>query len=606
MFPCEYTALVLGNNKPKIKQELKIMKRKKNLILVCLSALLFVFLVSNSVLNQSILALQENRDSNYNLNSYDRFNWKWSVTDVVSTESAGESGVPEAVVDSSGNIHVVWADFFNYLSSGADSDVFYKSWNVLTSSWTTTEVVSTESGFDSYDPSFAIDTSGNIFVSWHDLTNYLSSGADYDIFYKYRNATTSSWSTTEVVSTGLGGDSFTPSIAVDSVGNVHIVWRDATAYGGSLSDLDILCRRWNATSAWSTIEVVSTQSDGNSISPEIFIDNAGDAHVAWHDYTDYLGADTDEDIFYKRWDAISYTWTMTEVVSTESTLNSQYASLVVDSIGNVHIAWHDLTNYLSSGADNDIFYKYKDALSSFWTTTEVISTESIGASYYNSITDDLEGNIHIAWYDDTEYSASGADIDVFYKRKDAISSLWSTTDVVSTESTGLSKFPSIDVDTLGIIHVVWDDYTDYATSDTDRDIFYKRLSGPPTAPELAFVVPNPDEDGSVYLDWNDVYGADIYYIYRSTSYIWSVEGLTPIDSTSTSNYIETLPSPGFYYYVIVAENYVENSAHSNCQYIEYKVPVLREFAITMGILSGAAVILIAITNLRKKKQKSRI
>ncbi len=580
------------------------MNKKKNLILIGLSVVLLVFLMNSSVLNQSILAFQENRNFENNLNSYDRFNWKWSTTKVISTESGGESYGSETFIDSSGNIHLVWADYSNYDSSGTDSDIFYKRWDVLSSSWTTTEVISTESAFDSANPSLAVDNSGNIYVCWDDYTNYAGAGAsDVDIFYKFWNALSSTWNDTELVSTGSNVDSFTPSIGVDSKGTVHIVWRDATNYVGSGTDLDIACRRWNTTSlSWSAIEVASTQSNLNSISPQLRIDSTDKVHLAWHDYTDYMGADADEDIFYKSWENPSTSWTNTEVVSTESTLDSRYASLDIDSVGNVHIIWYDYTNYDSSGTDYDIFYKCKDSLSSFWTAAEVVSTESNLHSYYPSIAADSEGTVHAVWYDSTEYAGSESDIDIFYKRKDSLSS-WTTTDVVSTESSGLSNFPVIDVDILGIVHAFWDDFTNYDSAGSDKDIFYKRLSGVPSAPEIAFVVPNPDEDGSVTLDWNDVYGANTYYIYRSSSYIWSVEGLTPIHSTSASSYIDTLPSTGFYYYVIVAENYVGLSALSNCQYIEYKLPSLNEFAITFGIIGGTTLILIAISNIRKKKKQ---
>jgi hypothetical protein len=581
------------------------MTKKKKLILVGLSVVLFAFLVSGNVLDQSLLALQENNKYKCKLDSYDRFGWKWSLTEVISTESDGESSICKALFDSDGNIHIVWVDFSDYDGSGTDSDIFYKRWNILTESWTTAEVVSTESTFDSSNPSFAIDSSGNIHVCWDDQTNYAGAGTDFDIFYKYRDALTSSWNDTELISHGSNLNSFTPSLGVDSAGNVHIVWRDPTNYVGSGTDDDIACRRWNATtSSWSLIEVVSTQSNLLSVAPDLYIDSNDKVHVAWHDYTDFGGAGADEDIFYKSWENPSTSWSNTEVVSTESTSDSRYASLIVDYVGNVHVIWHDTTDLTVSDAEYDIFYKYKDTLSSLWTTTEEVSIESVtGAAYYSSLSADNSGNIHVAWHDNTIYASSDSDIDIFYKRKDAVSSAWTTTDVISTESTGHSRYPSINVDNFGIVHAFWDDYTNYGGSGGDRDIFYKRLSGVPNSPDLAYIVPNPDEDGSVNIEWNDVYGADMYYVYRSSSYISSIDGLTPIHSTSTSSYIDSLPSTGFYYYVIVAENYVGLSALSNCQYIEYKIPSLSEFAITLGIIGGTTLILIVISNIRKKKKK---
>ena len=66
-------------------------------------------------------------------------------------------------------------------------------------------------------------------------------------------------------------------------------------------------------------------------------------------------------------------WTTTEIVSTESTSNSQYLSLSVVVDGTVHLAWEDYTDYGGSGTDWDVFYKrYVPGIG--WTTTEVVST----------------------------------------------------------------------------------------------------------------------------------------------------------------------------------------------------------------------------------------
>jgi len=283
--------------------------------------------------------------------------------------------------------------------------------------WVTTEVVSTESTGNSYEPPIVVDGDGNAHVVWHDYTNYNSSGTDADIFYKLWNATSSTWTTTEVVSTESTGDSGLPTIAVDGTGNVHVAWQDVTNYNSSGTDYDIFYKRWNTTSStWTTTEVISTESTGISYEPTIAMDSIGNAHVAWHDYTNYNSSGVDPDIFYKLWDATSSTWTKTEVVSTESTGSSGLPTIAVDGTGNVHLVWQDNTNYNSSGTDYDIFYKRWTAASSTWTTTEVISTESTGDSYEPTISVDNIGNAHMAWHDFTNYNSSGTDPDIFYKR----------------------------------------------------------------------------------------------------------------------------------------------------------------------------------------------
>ncbi len=525
-----------------------IMKKKKMKLIMSLSVIIIGFLISTSLLNTfSTQAIIDTNENQYNIDSFDRFAWKWSTTEVISTESTDDSYYPSLAIDAKGNVHIAWEDLTDYAGAGIGLDIFYKRWDATTSAWTTTEVVSTESAIPhSYHPSLAVDAAGNVHIAWEDLTNYAGSGTDHDIFYKNWEVSTALWTFTEVVSTESIDDSYYPALAADSAGNVYITW--------------------------------------------------------W-DQTDYVGAGTDIDIFYKRWDATISAWTTTEVVSTESTGDSVYPSITIDAAGNVHITWSDGTDYLSSGTDEDIFYKRWDATTSAWTTIEVVSTESTGGSYSPSLAVDTLGNVHITWWDQTDYVGAGTDVDIFYKRWDAFIFTWTTTEVVSTESTGGSIRPSIAIDAAGNVHIAWQDNTDYAGSGLDTDIFYEQFAGSPTAPELAFIVPNPTELTSIYLDWNSVFVATSYHVYRSTSYIWSVEGLVPITTISSSDYIDTLPSEGFYYYVIVAENFVGNSSHSNCEYTEYKLPTLYEFVIISSLIIGIPVFLLLVARIRKKNTK---
>ena len=50
-----------------------------------------------------------------------------------------------------------------------------------------------------------------------------------------------------------------------------------------------------------------------------------------------------------------------------------------------------------------------------WTTTEVVSTESTEDSLFPSLGVGSDGPVHIAWHDDTDYGGAGFDDDVFYK-----------------------------------------------------------------------------------------------------------------------------------------------------------------------------------------------
>ena len=582
------------------------MKNEKKKFYLSLSVLMICFLISASSLNTlSLKALVEEKYNHYNTDSFDRSTWIWNTTEVVSTESTCDSDVPALAVDAAGNVLIAWEDDTDFAGAGTDSDIFYKRWDTSTSSWTTTEVVSTESTSDSWDSSLAVDAAGNVHIAWLDDTDYASSGTDYDIFYKYWDASTSIWTITEVVSTESTENSYTPSLYIDTLGNVHIAWEDFTDYAGAGTDLDIFYKYWNAsTSSWNATEVVSTESTSVSQCPSIAIDTFENVHVAWLDDTDYASSGTDGDVFYKRWDTSTSSWTTTEVVSTESTDHSAYStSLAVDTAGNIHIEWVDYTDYAGSGVDTDIFYKRWNASTSIWTITEVVSTESTATSLYSSLAVDTAGNVHIAWEDLTEYAGAGTDLDIFYKYWNASTSSWNATEVVSTESTSFSWFPSLAVDSTGYIHIAWVDETNYAGAGTDRDIFYKLFAGLPIAPYLSPILPNPTDIAAISLDWNDVPATSSYYIYRSTANILSVEGLTPIGNTVTTSYDDILPAEGLYFYVIVANNFVGNSTLSNCESVDYELPVVYEFGAISGLMFATFAFLIVILRTRKKKLK---
>ncbi|MHA1551492.1 MAG: hypothetical protein ACTSQC_06070 [Candidatus Heimdallarchaeaceae archaeon] len=560
----------------------------KTKLLMSLSVIIIVFLISSSSLNTiSTQALLDPNENQSNIDSFDSFDWKWTTTNVVSTGSTGVSEFPSLAVDAEGNVHIAWKDNTDYAGAGIDYDIFYKRWEVSTTSWTTTEVVSTESTATSYDPSLAVDAAGNVHIAWYDFTDYAGAGTDLDIFYKRWDASTTSWTTTEVVSTESTGYSYFPSLAVDAEGNVHIAWRDNTDYAGAGTDLDIFYRRWDAfTTSWTTTEVVSTESTANSYIPSLAVDVEGNVHIAWHDYTDYAGAGTDLDIFYRRWEPSSNFWTTIEVVSTESTGESYITSLAVDVAGNVHIAWIDNTDYAGAGTDWDIFYKQFAGPPAAPELAFIVPNPNELTSV-NLDWNDVFRTINYYVYRSSSYIWSVESLNPI--------ATVSTSDYVDTvPSEGFYYYVVIAENLAGnsshsncqYVEVVFPDLPDLG------------------APELAPILPTLTEIDSISLVWDDVDGATEYYVYRSTSYIWSVEGLSPIDTVVSNSYVDSLPSEDYYFYVIVASDGLRNSTHSNCEYVEYKLPTLHEFFIISSLIIVLPLFLFAVTRIRKKNSKS--
>ncbi len=396
----------------------------------------------------------------------------WSTAEVVSTVSSARSLRPDIAIDTNDNVHVVWEDLTPYSGSGGDADIFYRQWNAATQAWLGTQVISTESSSNSLAPNIAADEFGNLHTVWMDTTNYGGAGIDSDIFFKLWNSTTGSWGPTEVVSSESNAHGNWPIVAAYK-GETFVVWQDSSIYGGAGSDVDIFYKHRFQNGSWTLSEVVSTESSALSRFPSITLDTDVNIHVVWDDATNYNGAGNDEDVFYKYKNRTTGVWSLTEVVSTESTGHSERAKIAIDGINNRHVTWFDITNYNGAGVDRDIFYKRWNSTSASWMLTEVVTTESISTSEVPSIVVDIIGNVFCFWFDTTNIAGAGTDQDIFFKIWNVTLQAWSSVVVVSKDSLGDSWRPNAAVDSKLRLHVIWHDRTaGYGGSGNDIDILY--------------------------------------------------------------------------------------------------------------------------------------
>ena len=388
----------------------------------------------------------------------------WTKSESITREMGFTSEIPSIAIDKKGNVHLTWRSYGTYGGSGPDIDNYYRRWNASTSSWTEIEVVSTVSTNLSLWPKIAVDDNCNAHIVWSDETNYTSAGNDRDIFYRCWNASTGNWSITEVISTEelAEGGSNRPAIATDSNGNIHVVWVDNSGYKGSNFDYDIFYKFWNATSNnWTITEVVSNESNSESWHPSIAVGEFGNAHVVWHDEMDYGGSGPDYDIHYRFRNFTNGEWNITEIVSKNISTGSYTPAIALDKDSNIHVVWDHPV---------EIAYSQKNATTGDWTEAVNITTETSGSAIRPTMAVDEDGNVHVAWEDYTQFGDSGSEINIFYKFWNVINSNWTSTEIISTESFGPSNgYPEIDIDNSGNVHIAWD-------GPISPQLLYKRTS----------------------------------------------------------------------------------------------------------------------------------
>ncbi len=478
--------------------------------------------------------------------------------EVINIESNGSSSGVESDIDIFGNIHLIWRDSYNYSASGDDIDIFYKKWDNVTKLWSDIELISANSTNDSSLPSLNVDRFGNIHIAWEDKTDLLSSGADYDIFYRRWDIISGNWTQTELVSSGMDKNSRNPKITNDLEGNVHITWYD---YNISDYNPNIYYRSWeNSTTSWTNVERISIECTGIAQNPSIATDNNGNVHIAWQDTTNYNNSGTDNDIFYKSWNFTTEIWSTLEVVSIECNQSSYRPSIAIDSTNNLHVTWYDHTRYDNCGSDRDIFYKLRNSSTKNWNSVEIISRECNSASINPSITIDELDNIYITWQDLSDYFIAGPDEDIFYKWYNNVSKVWSIINVISIESNTYSQYPTISIKNLEKGCIAWIDLEDYNGCGGDTDIFFKHLiknkypkiNQPSdiitdgSGSEINWIITDDTEQGKYHVFTNNTIDNHIecspYYDWYNNS-IFNI----PINSIKTGVFVYTIEYYDVYY-----------------------------------------------------------
>jgi len=357
-------------------------------------------------------------------------------------------------IDPNGNIHVIWCDRYDYGGSGSDRDIFHRVLNISNNKWSNIELVSTESTGWSQEPDMKIDSAGNIHVVWRDATAINESELDYDIFYKCWNSTTKTWGPVEVVSTESNESTYCPELALDSAGNIHVVWADDSNLNNSGTDRDIFYKYRNSTSkTWSGLKLISNESDGYSIDPSIKVDENGNVHIVWCDDTNFTGCGTDQDIFYRFWNSTSKKWSNLTVLSPYyKEIESKDCHITIDGKSNIYISWID--GILNAYNHDNIIYKYYNSSKKSWSGLISITDYDISDVEYHKIAFDKNNNMHVIWTQKL-YDYTLEINHVYHKFYNSTAKTWSNIFNISKGCKGDPKIPSIAIDDKGFAHCVW-------------------------------------------------------------------------------------------------------------------------------------------------------
>jgi hypothetical protein len=277
---------------------------------------------------------------------------------------------------------MVWWD-----STPGNGEIYYRRSSDGGATWTASKRLTWTSGSSEY-PDLAVDSSGNLHVVWHDDTP-----GNKEIYYKSSLDGGTTWTASKRL-TWNSDRSMDPVVAVSSTGGVHVAWADETPgnleiYHKSSDDGGV---------SWSSNKRITWAAQA-SYGDSIAVDSSGSLYVAWHDF--YPG---NKEIYYRKSTDGGAGWTSSKRI-TWNAGQSEYPSLATDSSGNLHVVWHDDTP-----GNREVYYKKSTNGGAAWTSNHRLTWTS-GETRWPCVAADSAGNLHVVWQDDTPGNS-----EVYYKK----------------------------------------------------------------------------------------------------------------------------------------------------------------------------------------------
>lgn len=257
-------------------------------------------------------------------------------------------------------------------------------------------------------PSYLVKTSVDISTEfWNGRKIARLSDGRLCCSYTYLNAATArdevhcsfsidegvTWTIEEIVAADPGAHLRASSLAVDSAGNLHIVYSYVMNFG-PLPHFFRVYYRMRTAAGWQPEELVSDLGDGNvaGSDPAIAIDSQNNIHVVYES-THPLFPLCQNAKYRKK---TSGGWQAAEWITATNGggfWGQYFVAVAIDSIDNVHVAWEGTGWGLNPGFYN---IQYRRRTGAGWGVQEALTDLGI-SQWHPSIAVDSSDNVHVAW-----------------------------------------------------------------------------------------------------------------------------------------------------------------------------------------------------------------
>lgn len=403
---------------------------------------------------------------------------------------AARSALPAVAVLTNGNVAVAWHDNLDVVESGNDDDILMRIFLNGTQGQAVEIASSDMEDGRSQQVRLAAAANGGVHVVWQDDGDLDGDrDVDWDIAYRSYEAGAFSPSTTVVSGpTATDGRSQFPDVAVDAMGNAHIVWQDdGNLDGDNMNDKDIYYATGGSGGFNTPVLVSNHMEDGTSLRPRIAVTPDNCPHVTWYDTGNMAMGDNDgeRDVYYRGSTpnaGAGCTWGPIVLISREpqftDALRPTIAADPMDARGLIYIAWEalgDVANNQAHMNDRDIFMR--NVFLNVPGTLVLVSddpNDDISQEAEVAV-DDVTSNVHLAWVDNGNIGGTGTDTDVFIRAWNGamLTPIGSVSDIgMNMFNTEASLSPKLATNGAQVL-IVWQDKSDYdADTIADDDVMY--------------------------------------------------------------------------------------------------------------------------------------
>lgn len=360
-----------------------------------------------------------------------------------------DSRAPDVAADKEGNVNVVWSQFISITADFSDNEIYFTRSDDKGANWTPNLNISNNSQpwHEDYRPVIALDIDNVINVVWDARINLAPQW--HSVRFSRSNGG-STW-TIPVNVSGVNDVSRYSAIAIDSLNNIYVVWREFLS-----PPLEIYFSRSTDFGVnWSASVLISNSITTGHQHPRIAADNAGNIYVIWRSYDNEITYPYN--VYFNKSDDYGITWSTAYKITNNG--NSAASGIDVDSSGNIHVTYVD-----NSFTVPRVCYIRSTDQGVTWSTPNDISNHSLGAGG-GRIEIDSADNINVVWIEDDDVPGR----DIYFCRSIDGGQNWSTPINISNSTN--DKFPAnISTDLEGNIYVVW---TEFITN-SNAEIFFTR------------------------------------------------------------------------------------------------------------------------------------